>query len=86
MQHLQSKFQEQYNCSKILNIYFLDENPFSIRRVRYTKNGVACYCSINETQGKENPIKNGLTKIAQKIVSIGLHQKGKSLNVQLKVH
>lgn len=53
MQHLQTKFQEQYNSSKILNIYFLDENPFSIRRVRYNQSGVVCYCSNDQTQGKE---------------------------------
>lgn len=53
MQHLQTKFQEQYNSSKILNIYFLDENPFTIRRVRYNQSGVVCYCSKDQTQGKE---------------------------------
>lgn len=53
MEHLKAKFQEVYNSSKILNIYFLDENPLTIRRVRYNQSGTTCYCLIDQTKGKE---------------------------------
>lgn len=62
MEHLRGKFQKIYDKSKVLNICFIDENPLSIRRVRYNQSGVACYCLIDQSKGKEKSNKQWLDK------------------------
>lgn len=62
MSHLQAKFQEIYNNSKILNIYFLDDNPLTIRRVKYNQSGATCYCLMNQQNGKEKVGKKWIEK------------------------
>lgn len=65
MEHLKTKFQERYNNSKILNVYFIDEDPLTIRRVRYNQSGTACYCLLDQTKGKEKVGKKWTEKECQ---------------------
>ena len=57
MSHLLDKFKTKYSQSKILNIYFFDEDPLSIRRVRYNTGGTTCYCKLDDTKAMEK-VKN----------------------------
>lgn len=53
MTPLLDKFKTKYQESKVLNVYFFDEEPLTLKRVRYNSSGAACYCKINETKGLE---------------------------------
>ena len=53
MSHLLDKFKTKYSQSRILNIYFFDEYPLSIRRVRYNTGGTTCYCKLDDTKAME---------------------------------
>lgn len=50
MKYLENRFNEKYPQEKKLKIRFFDENPLSIRDIRYNQGGTACYCM----EGQEN--------------------------------
>lgn len=47
-----NRFNEKYPQKNVLHIRFFDEEPLSIRRIRYNLGGALCYCMYNQTQGK----------------------------------
>lgn len=47
-----NRFNEKYPQKSALRIRFFDEEPLSIRRIRYNLGGALCYCMYNQTQGK----------------------------------
>lgn len=53
MQFLLNRFNEKYNQEKKINIRFFDDEPLSVRHIRYNQGGAVCYCKENETQGKQ---------------------------------
>lgn len=57
MQPYLDKFNELIKGSKTIDIQFLDDEPLSIKRVRYNQGGAACYCKDNEITGKQK-VKN----------------------------
>lgn len=52
MQFLLNRFNEKYKQEKKLTIRFFDEEPFSVRRIRYNQAGAVCYCLSGQEQGK----------------------------------
>lgn len=62
MNFLMNRFKEKYPKETKVNISFFDENPLTIRNVRYNQSGAVCYCLENETKGKEKT-KNGWKQI-----------------------
>lgn len=52
MQPYLDKFNELIKGQKSLDIQFLDDNPFTKKRVRYNQGGLACYCIDNEDTGR----------------------------------
>lgn len=52
MQFLLNRFNEKYKQEKKINIRFFDDEPLSVRHIRYNQGGAVCYCKENETQGK----------------------------------
>lgn len=53
MQFMLNRFNEKYPKKDTLNIRFFDEDPLSIRRIRYNQSGAVCYCMENQEQGKQ---------------------------------
>lgn len=53
MQFLLNRFNEKYKQEKKLNIRFFDDEPLSVRHIRYNQGGAVCYCKENEVQGKQ---------------------------------
>lgn len=53
MNFLMNRFKERYPKETKVNIRFFDENPLTIRNVRYNQGGAACYCLENSKTGKE---------------------------------
>lgn len=53
MQFLLNRFNETYNKQTKINIRFFDEEPLSVRRIRYNQGGAVCYCMENQEQGKQ---------------------------------
>ena len=58
MNFLINRFKEKYPKETKVNIRFFDENPLTIRNVRYNQSGAVCYCLENSKEGKEKT-KNG---------------------------
>ena len=58
MNFLINRFKEKYPKETKVNIRFFDENPLTIRNVRYNQSGAICYCLENSKEGKEKT-KNG---------------------------
>lgn len=53
MKHYLDKFDKLIKGKTSLNIQLLEENTFTIKRVRYNQGGLACYCKDNEDTGKQ---------------------------------
>ena len=53
MQAYLNKFDELIKGAKNIDITFVDNNPLTIKRERYTTVGKACYCKDNETIGMQ---------------------------------
>lgn len=53
MQFLLNRFNETYNKETKINVRFFDEEPLSVRRIRYNQGGAVCYCMENQEQGKQ---------------------------------
>ena len=62
MQYLINRFNEKYPNLDKIPIQFFDEEPLSVRRIRYNKGGAACYCMAGKTEGKQK-ISNKWTPI-----------------------
>lgn len=63
MKFLQNRFSEKYPKKDTLNVRFFDENPLSIRRIRYNQSGAVCYCMENQEQARQK-ISNSWEPIA----------------------
>lgn len=50
---LENRFNEKYPQKKLIHIKFFDENPYTVRRIRYNQSGAVCYCPYEETKGKQ---------------------------------
>ena len=50
---LENRFNEKYPQKQLIHIRFFDEEPYTVRRVRYNQSGAVCYCPYEETQGKQ---------------------------------
>ena len=50
---LENRFNEKYPQKKLIHIRFFDENPYTVRRIRYNQSGAVCYCPYEETKGKQ---------------------------------
>ena len=50
---LENRFNEKYPQKQLIHIRFFDENPYTVRRIRYNQSGAVCYCPYEETQGKQ---------------------------------
>jgi len=57
MQPYSDRFDELIKGSTSMDIQFLDDEPLSIKRVRYNQSGTACYSMNNESTGKQK-VKN----------------------------
>lgn len=52
MKHFETKFNELYPQQRILKVRFFDENPLTIRNIRYNQGGTACYCKQGQESAK----------------------------------
>lgn len=52
MDYLGNRFMEQYPRKNKIKVRFFDENPLSIRNVRYNQGGTVCYCMENNAQAR----------------------------------
>lgn len=53
MQFILNRFNEKYHKQNSLNVKFFDEDPLTIRRIRYNQSGAVCYCMENQESGKQ---------------------------------
>lgn len=53
MAFLLNRFNEKYIKQTFLNVKFFDENPLTIRRIRYNQSGAVCYCMANSSKAKQ---------------------------------
>ena len=53
MQFLVNRFNEKYNQKNRITVRFFDEEPFTVRRIRYNQSGPVCYCMANLSEGRQ---------------------------------
>lgn len=53
MNFLLNRFDKKYPKQTFLNVTFFNEDPFTIRRIRYNQGGAVCYCMSGTTKGKQ---------------------------------
>lgn len=53
MNFLLNRFDEKYPKQTFLNVQFFDEDPLSIRKIRYNQGGAVCYCMAGTSKGKQ---------------------------------
>lgn len=53
MQYILNRFNEKYPKKNLIHIRFFDENPLTVRQIRYNQGGAVCYCMENSEQGKQ---------------------------------
>ena len=53
MQFLLNRFNEKYSKQNYITIRFFDENPLTVRQIRYNQGGAVCYCMEGKEQGKQ---------------------------------
>lgn len=53
MNFLLNRFDEKYTKQTFLNVTFFNEDPLTIRRIRYNQGGAVCYCMSGTTKGKQ---------------------------------
>ena len=53
MNFLVNRFDEHNNKQTALEVYFFDDNPLTLRRIRYNQGGAVCYCMQNSTNAKQ---------------------------------
>ncbi len=51
------KFNNLIKCKKSIDIQFINDTPFSIKRTRYNQSGSVCYCMNDSKMGKQK-VKN----------------------------
>ena len=52
IKYLQNRFNEKYPKQKKIKVRFFDEEPLTIRDIRYNTGGAVCYCMEGKTEGK----------------------------------
>ena len=57
LQFLLNRFEEKLGKQKAITIRFFDEEPLSIKQVRYNQGGTACYCMYGESMRKTKSTK-----------------------------
>ena len=62
MQHYLEKFNNLYKEAKSIDIRIFNENPFTIKRVRYNQGGDVCHCLENSNEATQK-VKDGWEKI-----------------------
>lgn len=62
LQFLLNRFEEKLKQKTAITVRFFDEEPLSIRQVRYNQSGAVCYCMDGQTQGKQK-VQNKWTPI-----------------------
>ena len=50
---LENRFNEKYPQKQAIHIRFFDENPYTVRRIRYNQSGAVCYCPYEEDKAKQ---------------------------------
>lgn len=53
MNFLLNRFDEKYPKQTFLNVTFFNEDPLTIRRIRYNQGGTVCYCMSGTIKGKQ---------------------------------
>lgn len=53
MQFFLNKFNNLFRGKSNIEIQFFNENPLSIRRIRYNQGGATCYCMKGQEKGKQ---------------------------------
>ena len=53
MQYILNRFDEKFRGMDSIPIRFFDEEPLSVKRVRYNTAGAVCYCLENQVYGKQ---------------------------------
>lgn len=53
MNFLLNRFDEKYPKQTFLNVTFFNEDPLTIRRIRYNQGGAVCYCMSGTIKGKQ---------------------------------
>lgn len=53
MNFLLNRFDKKYPKQTFLNVTFFNEDPLTIRRIRYNQGGAVCYCMSGTTKGKQ---------------------------------
>ena len=62
MQYILNRFDEKFRGMDSIPIRFFDEDPLSVKRVRYNTGGAVCYCLENQVYGKQK-----ISKVWQQI-------------------
>lgn len=57
MKFLVNRFEEKLSKQTAITVHFFDEEPLTVRQIRYNQGGAVCYCMDGSTQGKQK-IKN----------------------------
>ena len=62
LQFLLNRFEEKIGKRTAITVRFFDEDPYTVKQIRYNQGGTACYCMEGETQAKQK-VKNKWTQI-----------------------
>ena len=62
LKFLLNRFNEKLDKKTAITIRFFDEDPFTVRQIRYNQGGKACYCMEGEKKGKQK-VQNKWTTI-----------------------
>ena len=62
LQFLINRFEEKLNKQSAITIRFFDEEPLTVKQVRYNQGGTVCFCMDGETTGKQK-VQNKWTSI-----------------------
>lgn len=57
MKFLVNRFEEKSSKKTAITVRFFDENPLTVRQIRYNQSGAVCYCMDGNIQGRQK-IKN----------------------------
>lgn len=62
MKFLLNRFEEKNGKKSAITVRFFDEDPFTVKQIRYNLGGTACYCMEGQTQAKQK-VQNKWTQI-----------------------
>lgn len=57
MKFLVNRFEEKTSKQSAITVRFFDEDPLTVRQIRYNQSGAVCYCMDGSTQGRQK-VKN----------------------------